>query len=308
MDPHRDPALTRFRIQVAYDGGRFHGWQVQPREMTVQGELERALSTLTGARPRIQGAGRTDAGVHALGQVADFEVETRIPPHRMAKALNAHLPPDIRVLACEEAPPGFSARFRASWRAYEYVLARARSPFLHRYAYTPPAWPELERMQRSTATLLGEHDFRSFTSQPEGPYGCHLHDAAWTPWRGGLRFRIRADRFLYRMVRVLVGTFLQIGTGKREAGSLPQVLAARDRSAAGPLAPAQGLYLVAVGYDPGWPGRTGPRAVGPAEVGAWEIDDADDSRTRRAPDCGQTRPGRSAEDSRSENDSGYGET
>lgn len=292
MDPRgHSLEVIRFRALVAYDGSRFHGWQAQPREATVQGELERALTAITRQKVRIQGAGRTDAGVHALGQAMNFEVATRLAPHRMEAALNAHLPPEIRVYACEEAPDGFSARFSATWRAYEYVLARDRSPFLAKYAHTPPRWPELEAMNRCAPALLGEHSFRAFTSQKDPPFGCHVHELHWSAWAGGLVFRIRADRFLYRMVRILVGTFLQIGAGQRPGSALTQVLQASDRTAAGPLAPGHALFLSAVGYRPGWPtwgepgaiGKPQERAVrpvlGPADVGHWVIDDTHDAAT-----------------------------
>lgn len=242
-----------YRILIAYDGGPYHGWQFQPGLPTVQGELERAIQAITGKAIRIQGAGRTDAGVHALGQVASFRVETRIPAERLAAALNAHLPPSIRVLASAAAPAPFAARFSAHWRAYRYLLARRETPFTRGRAVVPRGWPALEPMRRALPAILGEHEFRAFTAQPDGPFGCRVHEATWEEWDEGFLFSIRSNRFLYQMVRILVGTSLEIGRGRREAESLATLLEGGDRRAAGPLAPACGLYLAAVGYDPPWP-------------------------------------------------------
>ncbi len=255
----------RFRALVAYDGGRFHGWQFQPGLSTIQGEIERAIAATTARTIRVAGAGRTDAGVHALGQVSSFTLRTRLAPDRLRMALNAHLPPEIRIHACEEAPVGFSARQSARFRRYQYVLARRDTPFLRGRAYVPRVWPDLEAMQTAAALLpRGERDFRSLTTQPEGPYGCRLDEARWETWDLGYLFTIRASRFLYQMVRILVGTFLEIGRGRRPPEAMPQILAAQNRSAAGPLAPAHGLYLVEVGYDPPWPVADLPSVKGAA--------------------------------------------
>lgn len=249
-----------YRLLVAYDGGRLHGWQLQPGLATVQGELETALHAVTGLAVRVAGAGRTDAGVHALGQVASFRCATHVPTERLRPALNAHLPPDVRVLRAEEAPLEFHARFSASWRRYRYLLAREQSPFLRGRAWVPRGWPELEPMREAVRTLPGERDFRGFTTQPDGPFGCRVHEVDWTRWDEGCAFVIRSNRFLYQMVRILVGTCVEIGRGRREPDALRRVLEGGDRRAAGPLAPAAGLYLVDVGYEPPWPADHTPVA------------------------------------------------
>ncbi len=266
-----DPATAgaHFRILVAYDGARFHGWQFQPDQISVQGEIERAIRGVTGRAIRIQGAGRTDAGVHALGQVASFRVETRLEPERLRMALNAHLPPDIRVHCCAPAPEAFSARFDAHWRLYRFVLARTASPFLRGRAVVPRWWPDLEPMQAAAGCLpRGEQDFHAFTTQPEGPFGCFLHEARWERWAGGYLFTIRANRFLYQMVRILVGTFLEVGRGRLRPEEVLRILERGDRRSAGPLAQAHGLYLAGVGYDPPWPecGPVEPGPIGPEGV------------------------------------------
>ena len=246
-------AVRLFRAQVAYDGGRFHGFQYQPGLPTVQGEIERALRQIATPVDRVQGAGRTDAGVHALGQVCNFQLITRLGPDRLRAALNAHLPPDIRMFRLEEAPVGFSARFSACWRKYRYWIVPREDPFLRGRAHLARPWPDMEAMNRAAASLLGEHEFRSFTTQREGPYGCRVHEAQWTPWGGGMVFTIRSDRFVYQMVRILTGSFLEIGRGRLAPDALERILRQQDRRASGPLAPACGLYLVRVGYEPSWP-------------------------------------------------------
>jgi tRNA pseudouridine38-40 synthase len=253
-----------YRLLVAYEGSAFHGWQFQPGLPTVQGEIERALTAITGQAVRVHGAGRTDAGVHALGQVATFRVATRVPEERLRPALNAHLPRSIRIRAAGVAPDRFEARFSATWRRYRYLLAREESPFLRGRVCVPRSWPDAARMSAAAAVLPGEHDCAAFTTQPEGPYGCLVHEARWEEWDGGLAFVIRSNRFLYQMVRIVLGTCLEIGRGRMAVESMPAILASRDRRLAGPLAPAAGLYLLDVGYEPPWPGRDGP--AGPESV------------------------------------------
>lgn len=242
-----------FRALVAYDGLHFSGWQYQPNARTVQGELERAIHAVTAQSVRIEGAGRTDQGVHAHGQVASFKVTTRLGAERLKPALNFHLSPDVRVHRLDDAPLDFSARFSARWRLYWYELAREASPFTRERAFTPKQWPTVAPMNEALAFLLGEWSFRGFTTQPEGPYGCYVSEARWEETPLGLRLVLRANRFLYHMVRIVVGSSLEVGVGKRAPIWLREILARENRSLAGPLAPAHGLYLTAVGYDPPWP-------------------------------------------------------
>jgi tRNA pseudouridine38-40 synthase len=263
--PGRDPADAlpperNYRLLVSYEGSAYHGWQFQPGLPTVQGAIERALLAITGQAVRVHGAGRTDAGVHALGQVATFRVATRVPEERLRPALNAHLPRDIRIRAGCRAPDGFEARFSATWRRYRYLLAREESPFLRGRAWVPRSWPDVERMNAAVPALAGEHEFAAFTTQPEGPYGCFVHEAHWEEWDGGLAFIIRSNRFVYQMVRIIVGTCLEIGRGRMDPEAMAATLASGDRGRAGPLAPACGLYFVEVGYDPPWPGAVDPGA------------------------------------------------
>jgi len=266
--PEAPPPIRGFRAQVAYDGARFHGWQFQPAQPTVQGEIERAIERVTAQKIRVQGAGRTDAGVHALGQVCSFLLSTRLEPTRLLPALNFHLPPDVRVLVLEPAPIDFSARFSAVWRRYRYFLARRADPFVRGRAHVPRFWPELERLRAAEEALIGEGEFRAFTTQPQGPFGCRVDEARWSAWPGGLVFTVRSNRFLYQMVRILVGTFLEIGRGRIPPEAMARILAGGDRRAAGPLAPGHGLYLMEVGYDPAWPSPS-PPGSGEVPPGAW---------------------------------------
>ncbi len=255
-------ALARYRAIVSYDGSRFHGWQVQDDVRTVQGEIQRALREVTGETIRTFGAGRTDAGVHALGQVVSFELDTPIPDEKLGPVLNTKLPGDVRLHRMEVAPPEFHARFSATWRRYWYFLAKERSPFVMRCAHVPARWPDPEKMNAALPALFGEHDFRALSAQPEEPYGCCLQSAEWFPSRHGLVFVVQSDRFLYRMVRFLVGASLAVGTGLRPVPWMEELLLSKDRKQAAPPAPPQGLFLVGVGYDPEWPEGEVPVVTG----------------------------------------------
>ncbi len=225
--------MRTFRLLVAYDGTDYHGWQRQPGQRTVQGVLESALRGVFGVDELVtQGAGRTDAGVHARGQVASFAVVSRLPAEALAPVLRRRLPADLRVLEAREAPAGFDARRSARARRYAFRLARA------------------EGLERATRALEGEHDFSSFRSAGSGDVQpvCRVHRAGWRAWEGGLMLDIVADHFLYHMVRSIVGTALEAAGEVDPAGAMRGVLAARDRAAAGPTAPAHGLCLEQVFY------------------------------------------------------------
>lgn len=251
------------RAVVAYDGSGYHGWQFQPSLLTIQGEIERALYAVTGGAVRVHGAGRTDAGVHALGQVASFEVDTRLPDPRLLSALNSHLPSAVRISVLETAPPEFHARFSAHWREYGYLLVKEESPFLSRYSFRPRPWPDLDLMNSACEDIAGERDYRAFTSQAEGPFGCHLLEAGWRACPGGLVFQVRSDRFLYRMVRFLAGACIEIGRGNRSIGHVRELLGTGDRSRVPAPAPAMGVYLLRVGYGPEWRRDAHPQVAGP---------------------------------------------
>lgn len=266
------PSVQNWKLTLAYDGTDFSGWQVQPGERTVQGELQSALSRVTGEAPLPQGSGRTDAGVHALGQVASFRLSARIPAENLQHALNRTLPPAVRILAAEVVRPTFHARHSVEAKTYEYRIFRSEvcPPFLARYVYCC-RWPmDLERLQAAARAFVGEHDFLSFAATdpdlttrtlaaaPEGPPpkvkgSVRTIYASWweeTSAEAGnlLVYRVRGNGFLHHMVRNLVGTMIDIGRGRLRPDDVPRILAARARSAAGPTAPAQGLFLHSVKY------------------------------------------------------------
>ncbi len=251
-----------WRLVLAYDGSDFRGWQVQPDQPTIQGELSDAIERVTSERVLPQGSGRTDAGVHAVGQVASFCLAAPIPPATLVRALNRTLPESIRVLSAEIAPPGFHARHSAVEKTYEYRIFRGDicPPTLARYVYALN-WPlDVEAMTRAARDVLGEHDFSSFAANDpdasergadtarEQESLRSIVESRWTEVEDLLIYRVTGSGFLHHMVRNLVGTFLEVGRGAMAAESIPGVLAARSRTAAGPTAPARGLFLVGVKY------------------------------------------------------------
>jgi len=243
--------MATFRLRVAYDGTDFHGWQRQPGQRTVQGVLEEALARVLGAPgPTLQGAGRTDAGVHARGQVASFRAETAIPAAALRHALAPRLPRDARVLESAAAPDDFDARRSARARRYSYRLVRAADPLLERFAWRPRSWPDAAALAAAAGALEGRHDCSSFrsTGSTDSDPVCEVSRARWETWEGGLALTIVADHFLYRMVRSIVGTALAAATAADPAAHMRAVLAARDRSVAGPTAPPHGLCLDEVLY------------------------------------------------------------
>lgn len=255
--------LTRnLKIVVAYDGAPFSGWQVQPARPTVQGALADALERITGERTLPQGSGRTDAGVHALAQVANFQTSSSIPSGNLLKAMNSMLPHSIRVLSVEEMPEGFHARHDAQAKTYEYRLYRGEicPPFLAKYVTHHPYPLDEVAMAEAAKRVIGEHDFTSFAAVDpekgipdevrEGVRG-NVRTIFSSEWRrSGEEFvyRVRGSGFLHHMVRNLVGTFLLVGKGTLKPEDLDKILAAKKRSAAGATAPAEGLYLVSVEY------------------------------------------------------------
>jgi tRNA pseudouridine38-40 synthase len=237
------------RLLLEYDGGGFAGWASQPGARTVQSEVERALSVVLRGEFPLTVAGRTDAGVHAWGQVASYEGD----PVRV-DSLNALLPDDVAVLACCEAPGGFDARRDATSRCYCYrVLARrARSAVERGRALHWPYGVDLDALRACASALVGTHDFTAFTPT-ETEHVRFLRDVFAAEWRapGGdvLEFWIEADTFMRHMNRVLVGTMLQVGSGRRSVASFVSLLEGRPRTEAGPTAPAHGLYLAGVGFE-----------------------------------------------------------
>jgi tRNA pseudouridine38-40 synthase len=266
MDEMEQPGESRvWKLVLAYDGSDFHGWQVQPDRLTVQGELRDALARVTGEDVLPQGSGRTDAGVHALGQVASFALAAPIPEANLCRALNRTLPASIRVLSAARVTSDFHARHSAKSKTYEYRIFRGEicPPWLARYVYALHAALDVDAMQRAAARVRGEHDFTSFAASdpdrrergstgdspdPRGNMRC-LHLSQWTQKaEGSLLYRVQGNGFLHHMVRNLVGTFLEVGRGNLGETEIASILESRARERAGPTAPARGLFLVDVDY------------------------------------------------------------
>ncbi len=243
----------RILLTVSYDGTAYGGWQRQLNAMTVQQRLEEALQTLTGTRTPITGASRTDAGVHALGQCAHFDTKSRIPPDRYPYALNACLPPDIRVLAGREVPAAFHARFDAKGKQYVYRIHNApHASALHwREAVHVPVPLNEGAMRIALPALLGTHDFAAFQASGGTAKTTVRTLDTVTLFREGseLTLTLRGNAFLYNMVRIIAGTVIAVGKGKLPADCFAKALATGDRLLLGPTAPPQGLELVQVFYD-----------------------------------------------------------
>jgi tRNA pseudouridine38-40 synthase len=247
--------MRNLRLTVQYDGTGYVGWQRQRAAPSVQALLEDALSRIEGAAVVLHGAGRTDAGVHALGQVANVWLTVPIAPARLVRALNAVLPRDIRVRSAEEAPPSFHARFSAIGKIYEYriVNAAVASPFVFRYAWHVPQPLELEAMRTAAGALVGAHDFASFQGSG-GVVRSTNRVIRRIDWEHGstpdvpVTIRIEGDGFLRHMVRNIVGSLVEVGAGRWPPARVGAALASGSRREVGPTAPPQGLFLVQVLY------------------------------------------------------------
>jgi tRNA pseudouridine38-40 synthase len=248
--------MRNVKLTLAYDGTDFAGWQVQPDQPTIQATLADAIERVCGERVTPHGSGRTDAGVHALEQVASFGLASVIPMERLRFALNNTLPASIRVLSAQEAPCDFHARKSAKAKTYRYRMSRCEitSPFLARYVWHYPYPLDEEAMIAAASVVVGEHDFTTFAAADpekgrEQPANVRtVFASAWRREADELVYEVRGAGFLHHMVRNLVGTFVLIGKGTIDAERLSEILAAKDRSLAGPTAPARGLALVSVEY------------------------------------------------------------
>lgn len=242
------------KLVLEYDGTNYHGWQSQTGSgnETIQETIERALSSLTNDKKSIFSSGRTDAGVHAMGQVANFQTQSTIPASAWAPALNHLLPADIRILASEEAPDDFHARYSARTKVYKYCILNRRAPtsLYRNYAWHINLPLDFARMRRAAAALQGRHDFSSFRGS-----GCTAKSAVRTIKSVIIRKNgdfmelwLEADAFLQYMVRNITGTLVEVGLGRFSPADVKRILESKDRAAAGKTAPPQGLYLVRVNY------------------------------------------------------------
>ena len=242
------------KLTIEYDGTRYHGWQVQANSLSIQAVLEKAVSTFVGAPTHVNGSGRTDAGVHALGQVANFYTDKECLPHRLLRGLNALTPRDITVKAVEIVDDGFDARRDGRSRLYEYLILNRStpSPFYRNRAWHIHESLDNGAMVKAIDCLLGEHDFSSFrAAHCDAPHPVRTIYQTGVERRGELVvFTVEGTAFLRHMVRNIVGTLAEVGRRLRTPESFAELLAARDRTKAGYTAPPHGLYLVQVKYDP----------------------------------------------------------
>lgn len=248
--------MPRYKAIIAYDGTDFHGFQAQPQQRTVQFELEQTLQRMNhGQAITVFGSGRTDAGVHALGQVIHFDYPAHRDLEKFRFALDTQTPADIAVKQMFLVDEQFHARYHVKEKTYQFKvdIGKPRSPFRRDYASYFPYPLDIDRMQRALKDLLGTHDFTSFCAS-----GSHVEDKVRTIYEATLTvneagdtltFTFRGDGFLYKMIRILVGTLLKIGNGRMDETTIPSILAAKNRQLAGPTAAPEGLYLVEVTYE-----------------------------------------------------------
>jgi tRNA pseudouridine38-40 synthase len=266
----RAGATRTFKLTLAYDGTGFHGWQVQPGLPTIQGELQAALGRVTGESPLPQGSGRTDAGVHALAQVASFQLAATIPAENLLRALNRTLPGAIRVLEAKVVPDQFHARHSAVTKSYEYRIFRGEicPPWVYPFVYKYYKYMNFNHLDSAAQVFVGVHDFTSFAAtdpdlttrsadaaELDGPAGTNVRTvftSAWERQENGAGetwiYRVRGNGFLHHMVRNFVGAMIDVGRGFTTVERLWEILEARSRSEAGPTAPAAGLFLTSVEY------------------------------------------------------------
>lgn len=249
--------MRNIKLTLAYDGTDYYGWAIQPKLPTIQGTVVDVLEKITQERIRLHGCGRTDAGVHALGQVAHFKTRSSIPTENLQRALNSLLPLSIRVVAAREVPADFHARWHAEAKTYRYRIFRAPvcPPFVWRYVYHYPFPLDVAAMEHALPHFLGEHDFTSFSSWASE--GDEEKNKVRTVWSAELTapdsdnelvFTIRGRAFLRHMVRKIVGTLIEVGKGRLGEGDIGRIFGARDRTQSGPTVPASGLCLVSVDY------------------------------------------------------------
>ena len=255
--------MRYYKLTIAYDGTGFHGWQIQAHKPTIQGEIVGVLQRLTQERVLLHGAGRTDAGVHALGQVASFKTQAALSAEEFQRALNALLPPTIRIVAAEEVGPDFNARWSARGKIYRYRLYRGKvvPPMIWRYVLHYPFPLDEEAMRDAVARFVGVHDFASFAAstgaedddkERSTEREIFSADLARSPDNEELVFTVSGRSFLRYMVRKMVGTLLDVGRGRLTPAEIDRLYELRDRSKSGPTVPPQGLVMVAVRHEEAW--------------------------------------------------------
>jgi tRNA pseudouridine38-40 synthase len=240
----------RFRLLIEYDGSAYNGWQIQNGQLTVQGEIEQALTQIFSDHVGVVGAGRTDTGVHARGQVAHFDLEYQLDPGKLLRSLNGILNTDIRIKDISLVDSKFHARYSAKLREYHYCITPYPSAILRNFSWHLTYHLDLSRMNKAANCIIGRNDFTSFcrTKSDVNNHFCHIKKAQWLEKNDLLMFIIQADRFLHGMVRTLVGTFVDVGRSKLDITDLQEIIKDKNRALASQSAPARGLMLEKVYY------------------------------------------------------------
>jgi len=243
--------MRNIKVALEYDGSEFCGWQWQPKGRSVQGVLQQAAEELLRESVKVVGAGRTDAGVHALGQVANFKSSTRLNLRAIRLGLNSYLPADLRVIDASEVDDRFHARFSAVSRTYRYVLSTRMRAVARQYSWFCKYKLEVKQIEAASKLLLGKHAFVAFSKhiETEQHYLCDLKQIRWEVGDGKLVMEVTANRFLHNMVRIIVGTMVDVGREKLRPGDVGDILNSGDRSRVGSTAPPHGLFLVTVNYQ-----------------------------------------------------------
>jgi tRNA pseudouridine38-40 synthase len=243
--------MRNIKLLIEYDGTLFHGWQIQNTDRTVQGELIEAVYRLVRERPTIHVAGRTDAGVHALGQVANFQTQSQLSNTKIHKGLNYYLSDDVRIIGVNDVDLTFHARYDAFSRTYRYVITTRARAIGRQYAWLCQHDLDMAAMQQAAGYLLGVRVFKAFSkvTPDEKHYLCDVQMAEWRQRKQELTFTIRANRFLHNMIRIIVGTLVEVGRGKLQPEEITKILAHEEREHAGTTVPPHGLVLLSVAYQ-----------------------------------------------------------
>ncbi len=244
--------MRNIKLTIEYDGKDFNGWQKQPNKLNIQGEIEKAIQTVTGKEVELIGSGRTDAGVHAFAQVANFKIDSDFPIEKMAIAINSQLKASIRVQKAEEVEESFHSRYHCHKKTYGYIIDNSDqgTAIYRNYTYHVPQLLNVEAMQEAANYLVGEHDFSSFKSSGTSSKSSVriIYDAKVLKEQERVVIMLTGNGFLYNMVRIISGTLVEIGKGEKQPEEMKNILEAKDRSLAGKTLPAQGLFLMGVSY------------------------------------------------------------
>jgi tRNA pseudouridine38-40 synthase len=242
--------LNNYKLLIQYDGSGYSGWQIQKNQMSVQQKITDSIETILKVKVNLIGSGRTDTGVHALGQVANFRTELNIDQYRFLYSLNSILPPDISIRKMEQVAESFHSRFDARKRTYIYLISNHKSPFYHNYSYFYHFNVDCKRLNILSESMLGQHDFSSFSKKNSDTSNkiCEIYDTHWKQSRGLIMFYICADRFLHGMVRAITGTLLHALKNNLDNLYIDEVINSKDREKAAEAVPARGLFLFKVKY------------------------------------------------------------